>query len=322
MSARHEPVLLEEVLRVLRNGPGLYLDATLGDGGHAEALLEAEPGARLLGCDRDPASLAFAESRLMRFAGRASFAQAAFHDLPATHARLGGEPLAGALFDLGVSSRQLDDPARGMSFRSEGPLDMRMDRASGSPASDRLREVEPDELADVLHALGDLPDARRISRQLVADARAGRLTTSRALAESVDRAGGPRHPRRYARVFQALRMWVNDEVGELEAALRWLPDAMMDGGVLVTLAYHSGEDRRIKQALRGSASRARVVRRLPEVIEERPPEGRWEELVKGVVTPSAEEQARNPRARSARLRAVRRRRPGTWTSEVPARSGA
>lgn len=322
MSARHEPVLLEEVLRVLRNGPGLYLDATLGDGGHAEALLEAEPGARLLGCDRDPASLAFAESRLMRFAGRASFAQAAFHDLPATHARLGGEPLAGALFDLGVSSRQLDDPARGMSFRSEGPLDMRMDRASGSPASDRLREVEPDELADVLHALGDLPDARRISRQLVADARAGRLTTSRALAESVDRAGGPRHPRRYARVFQALRMWVNNEVGELEAALRWLPDAMMDGGVLVTLAYHSGEDRRIKQALRGSASRARVVRRLPEVIEERPPEGRWEELVKGVVTPSAEEQARNPRARSARLRAVRRRRPGTWTSEVPARSGA
>jgi 16S rRNA (cytosine1402-N4)-methyltransferase len=315
-------VLLEEVLRVLRNGPGLYLDATLGDGGHAEALLEAEPGARLLGCDRDPASLAFAETRLMRFSGRASFAQASFRDLPAAHARAGGEPLTGALFDLGVSSRQLDDPARGMSFRSEGPLDMRMDRAAGSPASDRLREVEPDELAEVLRSFGDLPDARRLARHLVAEARAGRLATSRDLVGTIDRSGGPRHPRRYARVFQALRMWVNDEVGELEAALRWLPDAMLDGGVLVTLAYHSGEDRRIKQALRGSASRARAVRRLPEVIDERPPEGRWDELVKGVVTPSAEEQARNPRARSARLRAVRRRRPGTWMSEAPVRPGA
>ena len=322
MSARHEPVLLEEVLRVLRNGPGFYLDATLGDGGHAEALLDAEPGARLLGCDRDPASLAFAETRLMRFSGRASFAQASFRDLPAAHARAGGEPLTGALFDLGVSSRQLDDPARGMSFRSEGPLDMRMDRATGSPASDRLREVEPDELAEVLRSFGNVPNAQRLARHLIAEARAGRLATSRDLVGTIDRSGGPRHPRRYARVFQALRMWVNDEVGELEAALRWLPDAMLDGGVLVTLAYHSGEDRRIKQALRGSASRARAVRRLPEVIDERPPEGRWDELVKGVVTPSAEEQARNPRARSARLRAVRRRRPGTWMSEAPVRPGA
>jgi 16S rRNA (cytosine1402-N4)-methyltransferase len=138
----------------------------------------------------------------------------------------------------------------------------------------------------------------------------------------VDRAGGPRHPRRYARVFQALRMWVNDETGELDAALRWAPDALRDGGVLVTLAYHSGEDRRIKQAMRGTASRARAVRRLPEVPESRPPEGRWDELVKGVVTPSADEVARNPRARSARMRAFRRRRPGTWTSEAPVRPGA
>ena len=322
MSARHEPVLVEEMLRFLRNGPGLYLDATLGDGGHAEALLGAEPGARLLGCDRDPASLAVAEVRLMPFAGRTTIAHAAFKDLPEVHARIGGEPLTGALIDLGVSSRQLDDPARGMSFRSEGPLDMRMDRAAGSPASDRLRDVESAELARVLGTLGDLPDAGRLARHLVEAARAGRLTSSRALVEAIDRAGGPRHPRRYARVFQALRMWVNDEVGELEAALRWLPEALRDGGVLVTLAYHSGEDRRIKQALRGTDSRARAVRRLPESIGDRPDPGRWEELVKGVVTPSADEQARNPRARSARLRAFRRRRPGTWKSEVPVRPGA
>jgi 16S rRNA (cytosine1402-N4)-methyltransferase len=309
VSARHEPVLVEEVLRFLRNGTGLYLDATLGDSGHAIALLEAEPGARLLGCDRDQAALAASEARLMRFAGRVSLAHAAFHDLPAVHARSGGEPFAGALLDLGLSSRQLDDPARGMSFQSDGPLDMRMDRAAGPPASERLQGVDATELARVLREYGDVPEAGRLARQLVSDAHAGRLETTRALVAAVSRAlRGRPHPRRYAQVFQALRSWVNDEAAELDGALAWLPDAMSPGGVVVTLAYHSGEDRRIKRALRG-ARLTRPARRLPEIPGQRPPEGRWDELTKRVITPSTDETERNPRARSARLRAFRRVKP-------------
>ncbi len=307
MSSRHEPVLLAEVLGFLRNGAGLYLDATLGDGGHAEGLLDAERDARLLGCDRDPAALAFAARRLERFGARVRLAHATFRELPAVLEAAGGEKLEGALFDLGLSSRQLDDPARGMSFTLEGPLDLRMDPSRGRTAAERLQSAEEGELAAVLAEHGDVAGARRLARALVADAARGRLATTRALREAVDRAfGGPRHPRRYAQVFQALRIWVNDEAADLEAALEWLPGAMGPGGVVVTLAYHSGEDRRIKRALRG-AHPPGPTRRLPEITGERPPEGPWEELARRVVTPSPAEKARNPRSRSARLRAFRRK---------------
>jgi 16S rRNA (cytosine1402-N4)-methyltransferase len=305
VSVRHEPVLVAEVLRHLLRGPGLYLDATLGDGGHAAALLDAEPGARLLGSDRDAAAVAAAGERLMDYGGRATVAQAAFRELPAVLARTGGEPLAGALFDLGLSSRQIDDPARGISFQLEGPLDMRMDVSRGTPLAERLRVAEVDEVADLLVRYGDVRGARSLARHLVAEARAGRLETTLALRAAVDRAlGGRPHPRRLAQVFQALRMWVNDEPGELEAALAWLPRAMEPGGTVVTIAYHSGEDRSIKRTLRGAPGRP--ARRLPDIPGTRPPEGPWEELTRRVVTPSQAEVARNPRARSARLRAFRR----------------
>ena len=308
MSARHEPVLVAEVLHWLRNGPGLYLDATLGDGGHAEALLRAEPTARLLGCDRDRAALEYAGHRLAAFGDRVSLSHATFAELPAVLAEHGGEPLAGALFDLGLSSRQLDDPARGISFQLEGPLDLRLDPSRGEPAHERLASVDESELAAVLREHGDLREAGRLARVIVAAARNGELAGTRALRSAVDRAlGGRSHPRRYAQVFQALRIWVNGEADDLEAALRWLPDAMRPGGVVVTLAYHSGEDRRIKQAVRGARSTGIGHRRRPEVVVERPPEGPWEECVRHVVTPSTEESARNPRARSARLRAFRRK---------------
>jgi 16S rRNA (cytosine1402-N4)-methyltransferase len=300
----HEPVLLAEVLGFLRNGPGLYLDATLGDGGHAEPLLESEPGARLLGTDQDADALASSGARLARFGDRVTLAHARFGEVPAAHAALGGEPLAGALLDLGVSSRQIDDPARGMSFMREGPLDLRMDRGRGVPAAERLASAPEEEIAAALHEHGDLPGSRRLARALRAAALRGELVSTRALAVTIDRAlGGRPHPRRYARVFQALRIWVNDEARDLETMLQWLPDAMRAGGVVVTLAYHSGEDRRIKQALRGP-SRAVSPRRLPELA--RPPEGPWHELTRKVVTPSDHETAANPRARSARLRAFRR----------------
>jgi 16S rRNA (cytosine1402-N4)-methyltransferase len=299
-------VLLAEVLGFLRGGAGLYLDATLGDAGHAEALLEAEPGARLLGCDRDPAALEFAGGRLARFGTRVRLAHATFREVPALLTGAGGGELTGALFDLGLSSRQIDEATRGMSFQQEGPLDLRMDPSRGRTGAERLEQVGEGELGAVLQEHGDVAGARSLARALVAEARRGRVTTTQQLRGIIDRAhGGPAHPRRYAQVFQALRIWVNDEAAELEAALGWLPRAMRPGGVVVTLAYHSGEDRRIKQALRG-APRERATRRLPEIPGVRSPERPWEELTRRVVTPSPAERERNPRARSARLRAFRR----------------
>jgi 16S rRNA (cytosine1402-N4)-methyltransferase len=305
---RHEPVLLAEVLGFLRNGPGLYLDATLGDGGHAEALLEAEPGARLLGCDRDPAALESSAGRLSRFGTRVRLAHATFREVPAALTADGGGGLVGALFDLGLSSRQIDDAARGMSFMQDGPLDLRMDPSRGRTCAERLAGAGEEELGAVLREHGDVAGARPLARALVAEARRGGLASTRALRETVDRVlGGPAHPRRHAQVFQALRIWVNGEAEELDAALKWLPEAMAPGGVVVTLAYHSGEDRKIKQALRGPAG-SRFARRLPEIPGVRPPERPWEELTRRVVTPSPAERERNPRARSARLRAFRRTR--------------
>jgi 16S rRNA (cytosine1402-N4)-methyltransferase len=302
-------VLLAEVLGHLRNGPGLYLDATLGDAGHAEALLDAEPGARLLGCDRDPAALERAAGTLSRFGTRVHLAHATFREVPAALTAAGGEGLVGALFDLGLSSRQIDDADRGMSFMQDGPLDLRMDPSRGRTGAERLGEVAAEELEAVLREHGDVTGARQLARALVAEAGRGGLRTTRELRDAVDRAlGGPAHPRRYAQVFQALRIWVNDEAQELEAALQWLPAAMAPGGRVVTLAYHSGEDRRIKRALRGPAG-SRFARRLPEIPGVRPQERPWDELTRRVVTPSPIEQERNPRARSARLRAFRRTQP-------------
>jgi len=304
VSAGHEPVLVAEVLAYLAGGPGLYLDATLGDGGHAAALLDREAGARLLGNDRDPAALAFARQRLASFGGRVTLHHGTFAELPGAWAGLGREPLAGALFDLGLSSRQLDDPGRGIGFRFEGPLDLRLDPTRGETALERLAASEAGEVEAALRTHGDVVGARRLSRALVTAARRGEVPTTRALAVLVDRVlGGRPHPRRTAQVFQALRIWVNGEAEDLEAALAWLPEAIRPSGVVVTLAYHSGEDRRIKQALR--PRQPAVSRRWPAA--EPSPEGPWEELTRKVVKPSDEEQTANPRARSARLRAFRRR---------------
>lgn len=300
---RHDPVLLRETLAFLGPRPGLFLDATLGDGGHAEALLLAHDGVRLLGNDRDPASLAFARARLARFGDRVTFAHGTFRDLPRAHAALGAEPLAGALFDYGLSSRQIDDPARGMSYRGDGPLDLRMDTSRGETLADKLALASEDELAHVLRTHGDVGPARAIAREVLAAARTGALTGMRALAATVARVLRDDRPSSLAPVFQALRVWVNDEMSDLEAALAWLPGAMADGGVVVTLAYHSGEDRRVKQALR--PVRSAVSRRLPPAAAA--PEGPWEELTRKVVVPSEDEQRSNPRARSARLRAFRRK---------------
>jgi 16S rRNA (cytosine1402-N4)-methyltransferase len=305
VDVRHEPVLRDETLRFLLGGPGLYLDATLGDGGHALAVLESEPGARLLGCDRDPDALRCAGERLARFGDRVMLRQAAFRQLPAAHRDAGAEPFTGALFDFGLSSRQIDDPARGISFTHDGPLDMRMDPTSGEPLSARLAHADDAEVASALREHGDVRGAARLARALVTAARAGELATTHRLAALAGRVLADSRPKALAPVFQALRIWVNDEMHELDAALEWLPGAMRDGGAVVTLAYHSGEDRRVKHALRG-APRVVSTRRRP-VMDDGAAAGPWEELTRKVVLPSEEEQQRNPRARSARLRAFRRK---------------
>lgn len=305
MSVRHEPVLVRETLGFLVGGPGLYLDATLGDGGHANALLEAEPAARLLGCDRDPAAIAFATERLARFGDRVMLRHSTFRGLAAAHESAGGELLAGALFDFGLSSRQIDDPARGISFSHDGPLDFRMDPGSGEPLRERLGSAEPSEVAAVLREHGDVRHAGRLANAMVRAARAGALETTRQLVALVARVLGDSRPKTLAPVFQALRIWTNDEMADLEGALAWLPGALREGGVVVTLSYHSGEDRRVKHALRG-APRVVQSHRLP-VMDDGETAGPWEELTRRVVVPSSEEQSSNPRARSARLRAFRRK---------------
>ncbi len=304
VSAHHEPVLLRETLAFLRPRPGLFLDATLGDGGHSEALLLAAPELRLLGSDRDPAALAFSGQRLARFGDRVTLVHGTFRELPRAHAAQGGELLVGALFDYGLSSRQIDDPQRGISYRHDGPLDQRMDPSSGVTLAERLATAEEAEVAEVLRSYGDVGRSRPLARALVAAARAGQLETTRQLVLIAGRVLRDSRPGALAPVFQALRMWVNDEMADLEAGLSWLPEAMADGGVVVTLAYHSGEDRRVKHALRGAARP--VSRRLPPAADEAV-SGPWEELTRKVVIASEDEQNTNPRARSARLRAFRRK---------------
>ena len=305
MSVRHEPVLLRETLAFLSPRAGLFLDATLGDGGHAEALLGADPRVRLLANDRDLDALAGARVRLERFGDRVMFAHGTFRDLPAAAAALGAERFAGALFDLGVSSRQIDVAARGMSYSQAGPLDLRMDATKGATLADRLAGTTETELAEVLRGFGDVGPARALAREILEAAREGALVDTRALAALVRRVLRDPRPAAAAPVFQALRIWVNDEMADLESALDWLPGAMADGGVVVTLSYHSGEDRRVKQSLRGAPAQA-GSRRLPPAAAAHAPSP-WEELTRKVVVPEETEQRSNPRARSARLRAFRRK---------------
>jgi len=305
VSVRHEPVLLRETLAFLSPRAGLFLDATLGDGGHAEALLAADTGVRLLANDRDLDALAGARERLERYGDRVTFAHGTFRELPAAHAALGTERFAGALFDLGVSSRQIDVAGRGMSYRQAGPLDLRMDATQGATLADRLAGTTEMELAAVLRGFGDVGPARALARAVLSAAHEGALSDTRALAALVRRVLRDPRPAAAAPVFQALRIWVNDEMADLESALDWLPEAMADGGVVVTLSYHSGEDRRVKQSLRGAPEQ--TSRRLPPAAAAASSASPWEELTRKVVVPEETEQRSNPRARSARLRAFRRK---------------
>lgn len=294
----HAPVMLAEVLELFAAVPaGLILDATVGGGGHAAALLAAYPYLRLVGFDRDPEAVAAAGERLAEFGDRQKVVQSRF-DALSEHV---DAPLAGALFDLGVSSRQLDSAGRGFSYRFDGPLDMRMGEG-GITAADLVNTIPERDLVDLLVANGETRNARRIARAMV---ESRPHTGTRRLAEVID-AAVPRRGRRpghpAGRVFQALRIEVNEELTVLEPALEQAIDLLLPGGRCVVLSYHSGEDRLVKRCFALAASGGCTCPPgLPCVCGAA---GTVRLLNRGARKPSADEIAANPRASSARLRAV------------------
>jgi 16S rRNA (cytosine1402-N4)-methyltransferase len=302
----HIPVLLEEALQTLapRSG-GRYIDATLGGGGHAEAILEASaPEGWLLGLDADPRAIARVQQRLARFGPRAILAQANFRNIAAVARAQHFQPVDGILFDLGVSSYQFDEAGQGFSFSQEGPLDMRMDPEVGPSAADLVNTLEADDLADILYRYGEERRSRRIARAIVANRP---IATTTQLAEVVLKAIGRRpgarlHPA--TRTFQALRIAVNDELGALEAALPQALDLLKPGGVLAVISFHSLEDRIVKHYFRQESRDCICPPHTPVCTCGH--KARIKEIHRKGLTPSPDEIVRNQRSRSARLRAARK----------------
>jgi 16S rRNA (cytosine1402-N4)-methyltransferase len=303
----HAPVMVEEVLAHLRpERGGLFLDGTLGGGGHTEAILERGPEAVVVAVDRDPDALAEAGARLSRFGGRARLVRSNFADAVEA-AGIAPGTLAGALLDLGVSSRQIDVAERGFTFRAGAPLDMRMGQASeGEPAAaDLLNEASEEELADVFFHYGEERRARKLAHILVEMRKEAPIETSDRLVEAIQRTLGPRADAQdRARIFQALRIAVNREIEALESALPRFHDALAPGGVLVVISYHSLEDRVVKNTFRDWSQSCTCPPRLPVCRCRGVALG--ETLTRKPGSPSPEEVRENPRARSARLRAWRR----------------
>lgn len=308
----HRPVLLDEALAALNVQPeGAYVDATYGRGGHATALVERlGPDGRLLAIDRDPQAVAAARERFDEDA-RVQVVQGDFamlDDIARQYRPAGG--FAGVLMDLGVSSPQLDDPARGFSFRHGGPLDMRMDPGAGVPASEWLATVDEGELADIIRRLGEERHARRVARAIVREREREPITTTDRLAQIVAAAVPGRERERHpaTRTFQAIRVHLNGELEALDAGLEAAPGLLAAGGRLVVISFHSLEDRRVKRFMRRCADTGEGAQRdargrpLP-ALETRQPTLR---LVGKAQAPSEAEIRFNPRARSARLRVAER----------------
>jgi len=298
----HVPVLQSEVVALLRGDAplgleGWIVDGTLGAGGHAAALLDACPRARLIGIDQDPEVLVHARRRLARFGPRARVRHARLSTLDRVLHEEGVTRVVGVLLDLGASSLQLDHDARGFSFAVDAPLDMRMDPDRPRTAADIVNRWDEEDLADLFLYEGGEPRARRVARAIVESRRRAPFLRTLALADLVERTlgrGGSRaHLHPATRVFQALRRAVNEEGEELRAGLGLAENWLVDGGRLAVISFHSGEDGAVKRFL---AEGARA--------------GRWELVTRKPLRPSPEELQRNRRARSAVLRAAIRRRRG------------
>lgn len=290
-AGRHVPVLPDEVLEWLDPAEGnVIVDGTAGAGGHSRAIAERlGPRGRLIGLDRDPRMLELAEGRLTGLP--VELVEANFAELRQVLDSLGLEQVDGVLLDLGVSSDQLADPERGFSFDAPGPLDLRFNPREGEPAWRLVNRLSAEQLADIFWQYGEERFSRRIARRIVQVRQRGEIWTAKQMADVVRRAIPARSRRSQridpaTRVFQALRIAVNDELGSLERALEQLPDCLRPGGRAVVISFHSLEDRLVKHAFRGDK--------------------RWEVLTRKPIRPTAEEVRANRRARSARLRAARR----------------
>ena len=312
----HVPIMVDEVLSVLEpKDGGIYVDGTFGRGGHSRAILEAA-ATTVFGIDRDPAAIVIGAELGEHWGGRLRILKGRFGDMAVLMASMGIERVDGVVLDLGVSSPQLDDAARGFSFRGDGPLDMRMGDA-GPTAADLVNEAEEQELADIIRTYGEERHAKRIARAIV-EARAEKpLMRTGELANIIHRiqrkSKDGLDPA--TRTFMALRIRVNDELGELERGLNAAEQLLAPGGRLAVISFHSLEDRMVKTYLRErSAGGAGVSRHLP-AAPGAPLAPIFRLIKRGVIKPSDLETASNPRARSARLRAAER-------TDAPARQPA
>jgi 16S rRNA (cytosine1402-N4)-methyltransferase len=304
--AAHAPVLLAEVVAALDpSRGGVFVDGTFGAGGYARAILAAGAG-RVIAIDRDPEAIARGREWAGRYGARLALVEGRFGDLDRLAAEAGATEVAGVTLDIGVSSMQIDEAGRGFSFMRDGPLDMRMSGA-GPSAADLVREMDEETLAEVLFVYGEERASRRIARAVAAARLEGPIETTAALAEIVTKAMPPQRPGQIhpaTRTFQALRIAVNDELGELVRALEASERALATGGVLAVVSFHSLEDRIVKRFFQARGGRApRASRHAPETVGEAP---RFEPLARHATAPSAAEALANPRARSARLRTGRR----------------
>ena len=313
MGAPHRPVLLRETLKYLvPERGGLFVDCTVGLGGHSEAILNSSPDTRIIGLDLDPAALEYSRQRLAPFGERFRAIHANFREIETVLREAGERDPSGVLVDLGVSSLQFDSPERGFSFRFDAPLDMRMDPETGATAADLLQELPETEIARIIFEFGEERHSRRIARRIVERREQGKpVTTTAELAELVKLAigGRPRqrkpqqiHPA--TRTFQALRIAVNNELEGLSEFVETAVDLLIPEGRFAGISFHSLEDRILKRELRRLSGHCECPPRLPvcscgarkavEILTRRP------------VTPSAREIDENPRARSAKLRAARK----------------
>jgi 16S rRNA (cytosine1402-N4)-methyltransferase len=301
----HSPVMLAEMVAALRPQPGgRYADGTVGGAGHAAAILAASsPSGRLYGCDRDGEAVEAAERKLAGFSGRFEIRQGNFAEL-ADWVPLGS--CDGVLLDLGVSSPQLDQAGRGFSFQQDGPLDMRMDRRRGLTAARLVNEASVEDLARVFWELGGERDARQFARAIAREREGRRFETTRQLAELIERLaprrGKKTHPA--TKVFQAVRMAVNDEIGSLQQGLAGALKILKPGGRLVVITFHSLEDRIVKDFGRARARDYTFTGGVdvPELRRPRAPELKW--LQRKALRPGAAEVMANPRSRSAGMRVM------------------
>ena len=299
--ARHIPVLLAEVVESLRiRSEGVYLDGTFGAGGYTRAILAADPSVKVLALDRDPDAIAGGYGLVSAAAGRLTLIEAQFGGLDVEASSVGHARLDGVVLDIGVSSMQVDEAGRGFSFRNDGPLDMRMAQ-SGQSAADIVNEADEATIADILFHFGEERKSRHIAKAIIAARAEKRIETTAQLSDIVSKVIWPRpgqmHPA--TRTFQALRIAVNDELGELVRALHAAERALLEGGVLSVVTFHSLEDRIVKQFFSARSGKSTGSRFQPAVTAEAATfdtRGKWP-----VVATETETRA-NPRARSAKLR--------------------